>query len=285
MNRILRLADAATPERPSRQLDLRVERRGGRSFVARQFVTYPFHLTRAFHLDPALPEVATIYMQSSSGGLYAGEDLHIGIHVGAGAALNLTTQASTMVHGHKAQAARTRVEITVERGGFLAYTPDPQILFPGAASDTVIDARMDEDAVLFLSDGFLMHDPAGTQRPPVFYRSGVSISDEGGRVFFADRQRIDGGALVTPSGPLTNYRVSGSAICFGLPDDARRQVDWERSMEDAGTLGGATSLAGGCGTGARILSMTGNAFQAASAALFASAFEARFGVKPSARRK
>ena len=51
------------------QLDICVVRRGGRSFVASQFVTYPFHLTRGFHLDVALPEVATLYMQSSSGGL------------------------------------------------------------------------------------------------------------------------------------------------------------------------------------------------------------------------
>ncbi len=71
---------------------------GGRTMLRRQHVGYPFHITRAFHLDRMRPDLATLYLQSTSGGLYAADRLELDLTVGAGAALHLTTQASTVVH-------------------------------------------------------------------------------------------------------------------------------------------------------------------------------------------
>ena len=65
---------------------------GGRTVLRRQHVGYPFHITRAFQLDRLRPDLATLYLQSASGGLYAADRLKLDLVVGAGAALNLTTQ-------------------------------------------------------------------------------------------------------------------------------------------------------------------------------------------------
>src|SRR5260370_8169750 len=71
---------------------------GGRTVLRRQHVGYPFHITRAFQLDRMRPDLATLYLQSASGGLYAADRLKLDLTIGHGAALNLTTQASTVVH-------------------------------------------------------------------------------------------------------------------------------------------------------------------------------------------
>src|SRR3981081_1957493 len=78
---------------------------GGRTVLRRQHVGYPFHITRAFQLDKMRPDLATLYVQSTSGGLYAADRLALDLVVGTGAALNLTTQASTVVHDARGQGS------------------------------------------------------------------------------------------------------------------------------------------------------------------------------------
>src|SRR5260370_34923387 len=69
---------------------------GGKTVLRRQHVGYPLHVTRAFQLDRMRPDLTTLYLQSASCGLYAGDQLKLDLVVGAGAALNRTTQASAV---------------------------------------------------------------------------------------------------------------------------------------------------------------------------------------------
>ena len=88
---------------------------GGRTVLRRQHVGYPFHVTRAFQLDRMRPDLATLYLQSASGGLYAADRLALDLVVGAGAALNLTTQASTVVHDARGQGSTMCQSVTIGR--------------------------------------------------------------------------------------------------------------------------------------------------------------------------
>ena len=55
---------------------------GGRTVLACQHVPYPFHATRPFYLDRTRPEIATLYLQSASGGLYRGDEVALSIVAG-----------------------------------------------------------------------------------------------------------------------------------------------------------------------------------------------------------
>ena len=68
--------------------------RGGRTVLAHQHVPYPFHVTRAFHLDRARPDLATLYLQSASGGLYRGDQLVLDIDVAPGVGPHAETSSS-----------------------------------------------------------------------------------------------------------------------------------------------------------------------------------------------
>src|SRR5438552_3271126 len=81
---------------------------GGRTILAHQRIAYPLHVTRPFHLDALRQDLATLYLQSASGGLYAGDRLGLAIEVMPGAAVHVTTPASTIVHDTRGtRAAQT----------------------------------------------------------------------------------------------------------------------------------------------------------------------------------
>ena len=63
----LSAADAGVTE-----ADFVFARGGGKTFLLRQFAPYPFHVARPHRLDAARPDLATLYLQSASGGLYRG---------------------------------------------------------------------------------------------------------------------------------------------------------------------------------------------------------------------
>jgi len=130
---------------------------GGRTVLRRQHVGYPFHITRPFQLDRNKPELATLYLQSTSGGLYAADRLALDLVVGVGAALNLTTQASTVVHDGRGDRSTMRQSLTVENGAFCAFISDPYVLFPGANLHVETTVTAATDAIVIVADGFAAH--------------------------------------------------------------------------------------------------------------------------------
>ena len=128
---------AATPTQAARaneepQAALRFARApDGQSYIARQRVGYPFHITRPFYFDEAPAGALTLYLQSVSGGIYQGEDLRMTCSADPGSAAHVTTQAATIVHRMPAAPARQTVALEAADGAFLEYLPDPLIMFPG----------------------------------------------------------------------------------------------------------------------------------------------------------
>ena len=92
--------------------------RHGKTFLARQLTPHPFHITRPFYFEEVPQGIASLYLQSSSGGLYGDDHLTLDIAVRKNAAAHVTTQASTVVHAARGGVTRNRVRIHVERGAF-----------------------------------------------------------------------------------------------------------------------------------------------------------------------
>lgn len=138
----------------------------GRSYLARQFTPHPFHITLPYN-DPRDPDgMATLYLQSSSGGVYGGDDLGLSVDVADRARVHLTTQASTIVHDARGgPTARQEVTLRVAPGAWLEYCPDPAILMAGARHANHVSAELGEGSVLILSDAQLCHDPSGQGLP------------------------------------------------------------------------------------------------------------------------
>ncbi len=271
------IAEAA----PSRaKLDFAVA--GGRTRLLRQHVPYPFHVTQPFYLDPGQPGLATLYLQSASGGLYSGERLGLSVTAGEGVAVAVTTQSASIVHDCRGRPAIQATHLSLARDSLMIYAPDPLVLFPGAAIRTTLDVTLGPGSVALCQDGFACHDPKGADC--CFDTiSTETIVRAGGRVQVADRGLTRGRSLGGAASPLGPYRAAGSVLLLGmsLPDSQALQS----GIDALGCLSGLSDLPNGAGTGIRLLAPDGGRLALGLALAFRVCFQAATGVFPAPRRK
>jgi len=256
---------------------------GGRTGLLRQHVPYPFHVTRPFHLDPGRPDLATLYLQSASGGVYSGERLGLSMAMGERAAAFVTTQSATIVHDCRGRPAALDVRLSLARGSLLAYAPDPLVLFPGAAVRATLDVTLGPGAVAVCQDGFACHDPGDRGAPFDHVRTDAVIRGPDGGLCVTDRGRVAGAMLGTAASPLDPYHAAGSVLLLGrlLEDGKALQARIDR----LGCASGISALPNGAGTGIRLLAPDGGRLSLALALASHACFRAASGVDPAPRRK
>jgi urease accessory protein len=268
------------------RFDLTFARVGDRTKIIRQYVSYPFHLTRPFTLDPDIPALTTIYQQSASGGLYRADGLTSRIELIGASAVHLTTQAATVVHDCHGDPARQSTAIAMGEGGFLALTPDPAVLFPGAAVEANTIVKFAQGAAVFLADAFACHDPTAAGRPFDHYICDTRIlAAADGRALVRDRIAISGKDLQGRGSPMADWRIAANYFLLG---PLERLPLRDRLVEAAGgpdAIGGVTALPNGAGWGVRVLSRTAVANRRVADTLFVLAVAAALGADPVARRK
>lgn len=261
-------------------------RSGERTFIHRQEVPYPFHVTRPFVLDAGCPQLSTLYLQSASGGLYRGDRLRLRIAARPGAMAHVTTQAATVVHDGSGGGTVQRTRVEVADGAFLALTVDPLVLFPGAdLLSTTELALAGCDARAIIADGFAVHDPAGASEPFRRLATRARVTGPAGQLLCADAGDITGEEFCGRSSPLGPYRAVGTVMMLGGYAVAVDAGDLERQLERLGCLAGASALPNGCGSFVRLLAPDGGTLARGLDAAVAIAIEAALGIVPARRRK
>jgi urease accessory protein len=261
---------------------LSVEHAGGRSILRRQHVGYPLHVTRGFYLDAARPDLLTLYLQSASGGLYAGDRIALDVSVARDAAFHLTTQAATVVHDGRGLGAVQRQTITVDSGAFCAVTTDPYVLFPGAELTLDTVASVADDAVLCVADGFAVHDPRASGRAFGEFSGRLRILRPDGRLLLQDAGRVDGDELHGALGPLA---AAANLVIVAPPDRLPSVTTLQHAADGCGALAGASRAPNEAGLVLRILAPDGGTLSRAMDAAFHIAAEAAVGVRLARRRK
>jgi urease accessory protein len=258
---------------------------GGRTVLRRQHVGYPFHITRAFQLDRLRPDLATLYLQSASGGLYAADRLKLDLVVGAGAALNLTTQGSTVVHDGRGHGSIMSQAVTVKEGAFCALVSDPYVLFPNASLHVETIATVAPGGTLILAEGFAVHDPH--RRGGTFERlsTDTRIVGPDGMPLVSDRGRIRGDDLSVSCGALGGMAAVGSVLVIAPPDRLADLAEIEAAADTCGCLAGATAAPNGAGLAMRLLAPDGGSLIRGIEAAFHIAARAALGTDLVPRRK
>lgn len=265
---------------------LRFTHAGGRSVLTEQFVPYPLHITRPFHLDRERPDLATLYLQSASGGLYRGDDIHIAVHVEPHAAMHVTTQAATLVHDTEDRPARQALNVAVDAGGFAALTMDPMILLPSAELAAVTEASVHPDGCLILADGFALHDPfdAGRMFRRIVLQTRLTRPD--GALLLLDRGTIEAADIERAQGALGSCRAAGTLLMVAqMPPDENLIARMEDIAGAAGCMAGITTLPNAAGLAARMLAPDAGRLSRGLDALFVMATEKLLGFTPARRRK
>jgi urease accessory protein len=250
-----------------------------------QHVPYPFHVTRAFHLDRARPDLATLYLQSASGGLYRGDRLVLDVDVAPGAAAHVTTQAATVVHDTRERCAAQLTRLRVAGGSFAAVVPEPLVLFPGAAIESRMEVTLEAGARAILAEGFAHHDPAGADRPFAHATLSTIVRDGNDRVLLSDRGAIGGSAFFGAASPAGPGRAVGTLFALGPDAESLDAAALEQRLAAAGCLAGVGRAPHDLGLAVRILAPDGGALARGLDIAFAAAFEALLGCPPARRRK
>jgi urease accessory protein len=230
---------------------------GGRTYLSRQYLPYPFHATRVFYLDPAWPEFATLYLTSASGGLFQGDRVSLKASVNKGASAHITTGSATKIHGMERDFARQTVDLTVGQGAYLEYLVEPNILFPRSRLESRVKVSVDKGGCAILGDSFLTHDPTGVNRAPFdALFAEVSVHDSKGGLLALDRMKVSGGDRFLSVPGLTGDSFAQGSIYFiwdGKPPDVMAQTIMKAAEPMDGVYAGASTLPGSCGACARIL--------------------------------
>jgi urease accessory protein len=260
----------------------------GRSYLRRQYAGYPFHVCRALYQDRDHPGLATLYLQSCSGGIYEDDRLDLTLATAQGAEAHVSTQAATVVHSMPSGSATQRVRIQCEGGSYLEYLPDPQILFPDSRCRSEIAVRLGGDAVALVSDSFLTHDPSGRDGKFASYFSEIVVEDETGKTLAIDRLKVDGQAFRDSCPGISGrFKAQGTMIVAGLDFSASAvaaELHEVRLDRDVAAIG-CSQLPNSAGLLVRVLAADGAALKLALHQVWCAARLALKGSRPVERRK
>lgn len=202
---------AAVDASETPQLDLQFVASPSQTRLQYRRVSYPYAVTTALDVGDSPVRMATVIIQSVSGGIFEGEKLRHQIRLREGARACVTTQGATVVHSMRGNwYADVQVAIGLDGMSYFEYRPHPLVLFPDSRLRQRVNVRLSQGAAVVLSDGFVSHDPTGGERSFAWLDSAVEVHCESGRLIAADRISVDGSTAI--DGPPG---ISGGVYAHG----------------------------------------------------------------------
>jgi urease accessory protein len=232
----------------SGRLRLGFEHRDGRTILADLESRTPFLAQRALHCDDALPDMAWLFMITTSGCVLQGDRLALDVSLGPGARAHVTTQSATKVHSMDANFAMQSQSFTLGAGAYLEFLPEPLIPHRQArfASDTRI--TIDPSASMLCSEivqpGRRHHHPDECFGATLLSLA-TTAARPGGQPLFSEKLLVE--PLRNPmrqTGVMDGFEAFGNVVLCTPADIAERihaQLDADVDLE-RGVAFGACKL-------------------------------------------
>tara|TARA_A100001037_G_scaffold302890_1_gene335608 strand:+ start:1491 stop:2381 length:891 start_codon:yes stop_codon:yes gene_type:complete len=245
----------------------------GQTRLAHQFVQYPFHITKPVHLDVSWPELATLILQSTSGGIYHDDRLKLSMHFGEDSCTHVTSQSATKVHSMEGDDSATfSISIKVQKNAYAEFINDALILFPESRLESNLDISIARGGTLVITDSALWHEPRDTfnkskEIHPSFssFRQTINIKDlDSSNLMVRDSQwsGLDSSAGLSA---WNKYRVQGSIYIISPGCDLDQLANTCRGELGLfnGIYGGVSILPSEIGVVVRILGSDGGSVRTA----------------------
>jgi urease accessory protein len=125
----------------------------GRKTVLRNIhTTPPFLIQKALYPDVEYPNMAYVYIMSSSGGILQGDRLDVRIDIGPNAVSHVTTQAATKIYGMEFGGASQKVAINLGAGSYLEFLPLQIIPYRNSRYHQDVKVNITSDSALVYSE-------------------------------------------------------------------------------------------------------------------------------------
>ena len=268
--------DSIPPHRIGRdgRLFLRLRQADGRTVVAEQRCEPPLAIQRALYCEYTLPEMAYLYVASTSGGILQGDRQMICIELEEATKAHATTQGATRIYGidprTKDGAAQVH-RITLAQDAYLEYVPDQIIPYAGSRFSQSTEITMHKTSTLVYAETVA---PGRVGMGESFaYEScslKIRITDDKGRLRYADAAdmspRDSTRSEMRAFGVMNRYKVVSSVYILTdgrhiakIYDDIYKVVqpptrpDTQSAGTPAATIGGATLIGDKTGILIRLL--------------------------------
>jgi urease accessory protein len=228
----------------SGRLRLGFEHRDGRTILAELESRAPCLAQRALHCDDALPDMAWLFMITTSGCVLQGDRLALDVSLGPGARAHVTTQSATKIHSMDANYAQQTQSFTLDEGAYLEYLPDPLIPHRQArfASDTRIVVHPSASMLCseIVQPGRRHHHPDECFGATLLSLATAAARPDG-EALFSEKLVIE--PLQNPmrqSGVMDGFEVFGNVVLCTPADKAERihaRIDAEVDLEQGVAFG------------------------------------------------
>lgn len=230
----------------------------GRTQLQQSFVSHPFHLTRPWYLDPALPGMAVVYVQTPAGGLIQGDRATLQFTLDDTTHVHITNQAAEKIHSMTANCALQSVSFVLGAEAYAEYCPEPVILFPRARFGQQLRVQLGRQASFFFSEIFLIRWDV-TQEPFEALSTSLTVTDATGDLLMREHSvALPLQQHLTGPGVLDRYHVWGQAVLVGraVTDSWAREIQGEiqeESFPDTALVAGTTVLPGEYGVCVKVV--------------------------------
>jgi urease accessory protein len=197
-------------------LHLGFERRDGHTILAGLERRAPYMAQRALYCDREMPDLAWVFLITTTGCLLQGDRLALDVRLAPGARAHVTTQSATKIHTMDANYAAQTQTIALSDNAYLEFLPDPVIPHRNArfVSDTRISIA--PTATLLLSEiiqpGRKHHHPDECFGATVMSLS-TSAAGSDSRTLFREKLLIDPRCYpMRQTGVMDSFDVFGNVI-------------------------------------------------------------------------
>ncbi len=207
-------------------LRLGFERRDGQTILADLDRRAPYMAQRVLYPEPEAPDLAWLFMITTSGCVLQGDRLALEVTLAPGARAHLTTQSATKVHSMDANCAVQTQSIALADGAYLEFLPEP--LIPHRRARFLSDTRISiaPTATLLYAEivqpGRKHHHPDECFGATVLSLA-VVAERPGGCSLFTEKLVIDPARRpVRQTGVMDSFDVFGNAILLTPKEAADR---------------------------------------------------------------
>ena len=229
-------------------LRLGFERRGDRTILADLERRTPYMAQRALYPDPAMPDLAWLFVITTSGCVLQGDRMALDVALAPGARAHVTTQSATKVHSMDANCAVQTQSIALADGAYLEFLPEP--LIPHRRARFLSDTRISiaPTATLLYADivqpGRKHHHPDESFGATLLSLA-VGAERPDGQTLFNEKLVIDPARRpVRQTGVMGTFDVLGNVILLAPKEAADRvhaRVDADVDLAN-GVASGACHL-------------------------------------------
>ncbi len=207
-------------------LRLGFEHCGDRTILADLERRAPYMAQRALYCDPAMPDLAWLFMITTSGCVLQGDRLALEVTLGPRARAHVTTQSATKIHSMDANYAVQTQAIALAEDAYLEFLPEP--LIPHRRARFVADTRISiaPTATLLYAEivqpGRKHHHPDECFGATLLSLS-VGAARPDGRTLFTEKLVIEPARRsMRQTGVMGSFDVLGNVILLTPNDHADR---------------------------------------------------------------